>query len=104
MNTPLSPFPASQRSHSLIPMVIEHSTRGERAYDIFYRLLKERIIYINGPISDYTTHVVVTRLLYLESENPSKPINMYLNSPVVPSLQVHLFNPSKSQSTLNLFL
>ncbi|WVZ03915.1 hypothetical protein V8G54_024721 [Vigna mungo] len=71
----------SSRSYSLIPMVIEHSSRGERAYDIFSRLLKERIICINGPISDDTAHVVVAQLLFLESENPSKPINMYVNSP-----------------------
>ncbi|CAL0334220.1 unnamed protein product [Lupinus luteus] len=69
------------RSYSLIPMVIEHSSRGERAYDIFSRLLKERIICINGPISDDTAHVVVAQLLFLESENPSKPIHIYLNSP-----------------------
>ena len=69
------------RSYSLIPMVIEHSSRGERAYDIFSRLLKERIICINGPIADDTAHVVVAQLLFLESENPSKPIHMYLNSP-----------------------
>lgn len=66
---------------NLIPMVIEHSSRGERAYDIFSRLLKERIVYINGPISDDTSHVVVAQLLFLESENPSKPIHMYINSP-----------------------
>lgn len=71
----------ARRSYSLIPMVIEHSSRGERAYDIFSRLLKERIICINGPINDDTSHVVVAQLLYLESENPSKPIHMYLNSP-----------------------
>ncbi|KAG6606902.1 ATP-dependent Clp protease proteolytic subunit 2, mitochondrial [Cucurbita argyrosperma subsp. argyrosperma] len=70
-----------RRGYSLIPMVIEHTSRGERAYDIFSRLLKERIICINGPISDDTAHVVVAQLLFLESENPSKPINMYLNSP-----------------------
>ncbi|XP_022982639.1 ATP-dependent Clp protease proteolytic subunit 2, mitochondrial-like [Cucurbita maxima] len=70
-----------RRAYSLIPMVIEHTSRGERAYDIFSRLLKERIICINGPISDDTAHVVVAQLLFLESENPSKPINMYLNSP-----------------------
>ncbi|KAI9085045.1 hypothetical protein K1719_033037 [Acacia pycnantha] len=69
------------RAFSLIPMVIEHSSRGERAYDIFSRLLKERIVCINGPISDDTAHVVVAQLLFLESENPSKPIHMYLNSP-----------------------
>uniref|UniRef100_A0A2P2Q3Q1 ATP-dependent Clp protease proteolytic subunit n=1 Tax=Rhizophora mucronata TaxID=61149 RepID=A0A2P2Q3Q1_RHIMU len=71
----------SFRTYSLIPMVIEHSSRGERAYDIFSRLLKERIVCINGPISDDTAHVVVAQLLFLESENPSKPIHMYLNSP-----------------------
>ncbi|KAK4754519.1 hypothetical protein SAY87_002623 [Trapa incisa] len=76
------PLPsAHSRHYSLIPMVIEHSSRGERAYDIFSRLLKERIICINGPISDDTAHVVVAQLLFLESENPSKPIHMYLNSP-----------------------
>ncbi|KAI6676770.1 hypothetical protein NL676_037566 [Syzygium grande] len=72
---------AARRSYSLIPMVIEHSSRGERAYDIFSRLLKERIVCINGAISDDTAHVVVAQLLFLESENPSKPIHMYLNSP-----------------------
>ncbi|CAN1172788.1 ATP-dependent Clp protease proteolytic subunit 2, mitochondrial [Linum perenne] len=72
---------SASRAYSLIPMVIEHSSRGERAYDIFSRLLKERIVCINGPINDDTAHVVVAQLLFLESENPSKPINMYLNSP-----------------------
>jgi len=62
-------------------MVIEHTSRGERAYDIFSRLLKERIICINGPIADDTASVVVAQLLFLESENPQKPINMYINSP-----------------------
>ncbi|GAA0147469.1 serine protease [Lithospermum erythrorhizon] len=75
------PFLNNTRKYSLIPMVIEHSSRGERAYDIFSRLLKERIICINGPIADDTAHVVVAQLLFLESENPSKPIHMYLNSP-----------------------
>ncbi|KAH7547547.1 hypothetical protein FEM48_Zijuj01G0321400 [Ziziphus jujuba var. spinosa] len=74
-------FGGARRSYGLIPMVIEHSSRGERAYDIFSRLLKERIICINGPISDDTAHVVVAQLLFLESENPSKPIHMYINSP-----------------------
>lgn len=76
-----SPSMRSTRVYSLIPMVIEHSSRGERAYDIFSRLLKERIVCINGPINDDTAHVVVAQLLFLESENPSKPIHMYLNSP-----------------------
>lgn len=69
------------RSYGLIPMVIEHTSRGERAYDIFSRLLKERIVCINGPIGDDTASVVVAQLLFLESENPSKPINLYINSP-----------------------
>ncbi|XP_058090290.1 uncharacterized protein LOC131236835 [Magnolia sinica] len=77
-----SPTPSSAvRSYGLIPMVIEHTSRGERAYDIFSRLLKERIVCINGPIADDTASVVVAQLLFLESENPSKPINMYINSP-----------------------
>lgn len=62
-------------------MVIEQTSRGERAYDIFSRLLKERIICINGPVADDTASVVVAQLLFLESENPQKPINMYINSP-----------------------
>ncbi|KAM1018409.1 hypothetical protein ACFX15_039300 [Malus domestica] len=74
------PWASSLRSYILIPMVIEHSSRGERAYDIFFRLLKEQIICTNGPINDDTSHVVVVQLLFLESENPSKPIHMYLNS------------------------
>ncbi|KAF9682034.1 hypothetical protein SADUNF_Sadunf05G0066200 [Salix dunnii] len=77
----LSPETSTTRAYSLIPMVIEHSSRGERAYDIFSRLLKERIVCINGPINDDTSNVVVAQLLFLESENPSKPIHMYLNSP-----------------------
>jgi len=77
----LTPQTSTTRAYSLIPMVIEHSSRGERAYDIFSRLLKERIVCINGPINDDTSNVVVAQLLFLESENPSKPIHMYLNSP-----------------------
>ncbi|KAJ4774343.1 ATP-dependent Clp protease proteolytic subunit [Rhynchospora pubera] len=71
----------SRRHYGLVPMVIEHTSRGERAYDIFSRLLKERIVCINGPIADDTASLVVAQLLFLESENPSKPINLYLNSP-----------------------
>lgn len=71
----------SRRSYGLIPMVIEQTARGERAYDIFSRLLKERIICINGVIEDDTAAVVVAQLLFLESENPAKPINLYINSP-----------------------
>ncbi|EEF38617.1 ATP-dependent Clp protease proteolytic subunit 2, mitochondrial [Ricinus communis] len=76
-----NPSIRNTRAYGLVPMVIEHSSRGERAYDIFSRLLKERIVCINGPINDDTAHVVVAQLLFLESENPSKPIHMYLNSP-----------------------
>ncbi|KAE8698488.1 ATP-dependent Clp protease proteolytic subunit [Hibiscus syriacus] len=72
--------PSIHRNYSLIPMVIEHSSRGERAYDIFSRLLKERIVCINGTIDDDTAHVVVAQLLFLESENPSKPINICIAS------------------------
>ncbi|MCL7036470.1 hypothetical protein MKW94_011010 [Papaver nudicaule] len=79
--TSIPSMASMRRSYGLIPMVIEHTSRGERAYDIFSRLLKERIICINGAISDETASVVVAQLLYLESENPSKPINMYINSP-----------------------
>ncbi|WOL07369.1 hypothetical protein Cni_G16109 [Canna indica] len=75
------PTTAGARSFGLIPMVIEHTSRGERAYDIFSRLLKERIVCINGPISDDTAAVVVAQLLFLESENPSKPVHLYINSP-----------------------
>ncbi|KAL9393722.1 hypothetical protein Peur_013007 [Populus x canadensis] len=76
----LTPKTSTTRAYSLIPMIIEHSSRGERAYDIFSRLLKERIVCINGPINDDTSNVVVAQLLFLESENLSKPIHMYLNS------------------------
>ncbi|EFJ08350.1 hypothetical protein SELMODRAFT_131898 [Selaginella moellendorffii] len=70
-----------RRLYGLIPMVIEHTARGERAYDIFSRLLKERIVCIHGPIADDTASLVVAQLLYLESENPLKPIHLYINSP-----------------------
>ena len=65
----------------LIPMVIEQSGRGERAYDIYSRLLKERIIFLVGPISDQMANLVVAQLLFLESENPDKDIHLYINSP-----------------------
>ena len=64
-----------------IPMVIESSGRGERAYDIYSRLLKERVIFMVGPVEDYTANVVVAQLLFLESENPDKDIHLYINSP-----------------------
>ena len=65
----------------LIPMVIEQSGRGERAYDIYSRLLKERVIFLVGPVDDDTANLVVAQLLFLESENPDKDINFYINSP-----------------------
>ena len=71
----------SPRGLGLIPMVIEQSGRGERAYDIYSRLLKERIVFLVGPIDDMTANVVVAQLLFLESENPDKEIHLYINSP-----------------------
>jgi ATP-dependent Clp protease protease subunit len=65
----------------LVPMVVEHTARGERAYDIFSRLLKERIIFVVGPVHDSMATVVVAQLLFLEAENPDKDISMYINSP-----------------------
>ena len=66
---------------NLVPMVVEQSNRGERAYDIFSRLLKERVIFITGPIEDGMSTLVCAQLLYLEAENPKKEINLYINSP-----------------------
>jgi ATP-dependent Clp protease protease subunit len=66
---------------NLVPMVVEQTSRGERAYDIYSRLLKERVIFLVGPIDDYMANVVVAQLLFLESENPDKDINLYINSP-----------------------
>lgn len=65
----------------LVPMVVEQTNRGERAYDIFSRLLKERIIFLNGPVHDGMSHLIVAQLLFLESESPTKDIFMYINSP-----------------------
>jgi len=67
--------------NTLIPMVVEQTGRGERAYDIFSRLLKERIVFITGPISDEMSTVVIAQLLFLEAENPDKSISVYINSP-----------------------
>ena len=66
---------------SLVPTVIESSSRGERAYDIFSRLLKDRIVFVDGEINDATADLVVAQLLFLESEDPGKDINLYINSP-----------------------
>ncbi len=71
----------NERALNLVPMVVEQSARGERAYDIYSRLLKERVIFIVGPIEDHMANLVVAQLLYLESENPEKDINIYINSP-----------------------
>ena len=65
----------------LVPMVVEQTNRGERAYDIYSRLLKERIVFITGPIEDHMASLVVAQLLFLEAENPKKEISMYINSP-----------------------
>ena len=65
----------------MIPMVIEQSGRGERSYDIYSRLLKERVIFLVGPVNDQTANLVVAQLLFLESENPDKDISFYINSP-----------------------
>ena len=71
----------NERALNLVPMVVEQSARGERAYDIYSRLLKERIIFCVGPVEDYMANVIVAQLLFLESENPDKDINLYINSP-----------------------
>lgn len=66
---------------NLVPMVVEQTSRGERAYDIYSRLLKERVIFLIGPIDDHVANLVVAQLLFLESENPDKDISLYINSP-----------------------
>src|SRR6478672_6993165 len=65
----------------MVPMVIEQSGRGERAYDIYSRLLKERVIFLVGPVNDQSANLIVAQLLFLESENPDKDISLYINSP-----------------------
>ncbi len=71
----------AERLSGLVPMVVEQTNRGERAYDIFSRLLKERIIFLIGPVDDYVASLISAQLLYLESENPNKDIAFYINSP-----------------------
>jgi ATP-dependent Clp protease, protease subunit len=73
--------PAQTYMNYLVPMVVEQTNRGERAYDIYSRLLKERIIFITGPIEDGMASLVVAQLLFLEAENPKKEVSMYINSP-----------------------
>ena len=69
------------RGLNLVPMVVEQTSRGERAYDIYSRLLKERVVFCVGPVDDYMANVIVAQLLFLESDNPDKDINLYINSP-----------------------
>jgi ATP-dependent Clp protease, protease subunit len=71
----------SAQALNLVPMVVEQTARGERAYDIYSRLLKERVIFIVGPVEDYMANLVVAQLLFLESENPDKDVSLYINSP-----------------------
>jgi ATP-dependent Clp protease protease subunit len=79
-----APYAASStepQSLGLVPMVIEQSGRGERAYDIYSRLLKERVVFLGGPVNDSTANLIVAQMLFLESENPDKDIHFYINSP-----------------------
>jgi len=69
------------RALNLVPMVVEQTSRGERAYDIYSRLLKERVVFCVGPVDDYMANVIVAQLLFLESDNPDKDINLYIKSP-----------------------
>ena len=69
------------RALNLVPIVIEQTSRGERSYDIYSRLLKERVVFVVGPVEDYMANVIVAQLLFLESENPDKDIHLYINSP-----------------------
>ena len=71
----------SEIQSALIPMVIEQTARGERSFDIYSRLLKERVIFLSGPVDEYMSNVVVAQLLFLESENPEKDVSIYINSP-----------------------
>jgi ATP-dependent Clp protease protease subunit len=75
------PDPYEQYMQTLVPMVVEQTNRGERAYDIYSRLLKERIIFLVGPVNDMVASLVCAQLLFLESENPTKDISLYVNSP-----------------------
>ncbi len=81
MEQPLDTRVESPQSLGLIPMVIEQSGRGERAYDIYSRLLKERVVFLVGPVNEMTANLIVAQLLFLESENPDKDIFFYINSP-----------------------
>ena len=76
-----SPFSSPQAAGGLVPMVIEQTARGERSFDIYSRLLKERVIFLVGQVEDYMANLIVAQLLFLESENPDKDIHLYINSP-----------------------
>ena len=78
---PFMQMPDIEAAGGLVPMVIEQSARGERAYDIYSRLLKERVIFLVGQVEDYMANLVVAQLLFLEAENPDKDIHLYINSP-----------------------
>ena len=71
----------NERALNLVPIVVEQTARGERSYDIYSRLLKERVVFVVGPIDDYVANIVVAQMLFLESENPEKDIALYINSP-----------------------
>ena len=73
--------PAMVTNSGLVPIVIEQTARGERSFDIFSRLLKERVIFLVGPVEDHMANLIVAQLLFLESENPDKDIHLYINSP-----------------------
>src|SRR6476646_7369431 len=73
--------PIQTYSSVLVPMVVEQTNRGERAYDIYSRLLKERVIFVTGPVEDHMASLITAQLLFLEAENPKKEISMYINSP-----------------------
>jgi|TARA_X000000368_G_scaffold209804_1_gene165710 ATP-dependent Clp protease protease subunit len=77
----MNDFKENINNLNLVPMVVEQSSRGERAYDIYSRLLKERIIFIVGPVEDYMANVIIAQILFLESEDPKKDISLYINSP-----------------------
>ena len=77
----MSEFSVSPLTMGLVPMVVEESSRGERAFDIFSRLLRERVIFLNGPVEDGMAALICAQLLFLEADNPKKPIDLYINSP-----------------------
>ena len=80
-NSFMQNMPEIQAAGGLVPMVIEQSARGERAYDIYSRLLKERVIFVVGQVEDYMANLICAQLLFLEAENPDKDIHLYINSP-----------------------